>query len=57
MITSPIRVPSHLGDAHADTRYLVRAEAEDRVGERRRRRRVGGVTRAQEARLSAAQSE
>lgn len=52
MITFPIRVPSHLGDAHADTRAAVRAEAEDWVGEE------GGRGDAHtEARLSAAQSE
>lgn len=52
MITFPIRVPSHLGDAHADTRAAERAEAEDGVG------REGGRGDARtEARLSAAQSE
>lgn len=52
MITFPIRVPSHLGDAHADPRAAVRAEAEDWVGG------WGEEGDAQtEARLSAAQSE
>lgn len=54
MITFPIRVPSHLGDAHADTRAAVRAEAEDWVGEEEEGGRGDAHT---EARLSAAQSE
>lgn len=56
VITFPIRVPSHLGDAHADTRAAVRAEAEHRVGDEEEEEGGRGDAHT-EARLSAAQSE